>query len=633
MPDDISEPRRRGPEPLPDSPNPLDIAMDAERHDPAADSPARALLVNQNKLVKTQIASERMGVALKALTGVAAIAAAAVLGTLVWQAARSEALVVTPFSVPPELAQRGLTGQVVATRLLDGLASLQAETLSNRPQGSYANDWGDDVQVEIPQTGVSIGELQDFLRGWLGKETNITGEVVRTPAGYSVTARAGADAGKTFSGTEAEIDALILKASESVYAATQPGRYAGWLVDKKRNDEAVEVYRRLSFIGDKKGRAWAFAEWSALAKTPDEKLKLAERAVALDPDQPTAHMARSSALNALGREEAVLKADRRVAELLKGPRKKELPAWSAVLTRKQKQAAVASALGDHAGAAKLYQSSAEPTPDQPPIACERCSTGAYFQAANELVGAHDPAGAARMMERAVAIMPSFAPQVREGMRTLGASATRDYPVLMASMESPAAQARYAQVPPERLARTLYPSRAFVLAKVGRVPEAQALIARTPLDCYACVRVRGAVAAAAGDARGADRWFAQAARMAPSLPQAHLQWGEAKLARGDIDGAIEQFRQAQKRGPRWADPLKYEGDALARRGDHRAAVKRYAAAAERAPNWGALHLAWGRSLQALGERDAARAKFARAGRLSLSTADRAALQRLLAARPA
>jgi hypothetical protein len=303
MPDDLPDPHHRrapAPEPLPDSPEPVEIAMDLERHDPSPDSPARRLLVNQNRLVGMQIASERMGVALKMLTALAGLAAAAVLAVLVWEAARAEALVVTPFSVPPELAQRGMTGQVVATRLLDGLATLQAETLSNRPQGAYANDWGDDVQVEIPQTGVSIGELQDFLRGWLGRETNITGEIVRTPTGYTVTARAGADAGKTFAGTEAELDQLILKASEAVYAATQPGRYAGWLVDKQRPKEAIEVYRRLSISGDRKGRAWAFAEWSALGEDPAERLRLAERAASLDPKQPTAFMALSAAHQALG---------------------------------------------------------------------------------------------------------------------------------------------------------------------------------------------------------------------------------------------------------------------------------------------------------------------------------------------
>jgi tetratricopeptide (TPR) repeat protein len=633
MPDDLPDPHHRrapAPEPLPDSPEPVEIAMDLERHDPSPDSPARRLLVNQNRLVGMQIASERMGVALKMLTALAGLAAAAVLAVLVWEAARAEALVVTPFSVPPELAQRGMTGQVVATRLLDGLATLQAETLSNRPQGAYANDWGDDVQVEIPQTGVSIGELQDFLRGWLGRETNITGEIVRTPTGYTVTARAGADAGKTFAGTEAELDQLILKASEAVYAATQPGRYAGWLVDKQRPKEAIEVYRRLSISGDRKGRAWAFAEWSALGEDPAERLRLAERAASLDPKQPTAFMALSAAHQALGHKEAALRADRRLVELLGGPRKKELPAWSAVFYRKEKMAELASSVGDHARAAELYQSAAEPTPDQPPIACQRCSSAAFFYAARELTLNHDPAAADRMVERAAAVMPAFAPLFRENLNATKAAVRRDWPAMLAIIDSPSVQARFAQLPAATRLRLLNVSRAQVLARLGRVAEAQALIAPTPTDCYDCVRARGVVAASAGNTGEAERWFAEAVRQAPSVPGGYSAWGEARMARGDVEGAIRLFREAQERGPRWADPLKYEGDALARQRKHREAARRYEQAAERAPTWGALHLAWGRSLAAAGEREEALARYRQAARLDLTPADRAAVQRLLGA---
>ena len=175
---------------------------------------------------------------------------------------------------------------------------------------------------------------------------------------------------------------------------------------------------------------------------------------------------------------------------------------------------------------------------------------------------------------------------------------------------------------------LQPLRAEALARLGRVAEAEALIAPTPMDCDRCLTVRGVVAEAAGDRAAADRWFAEAARLTPSLPRARLVWGRARLARGDLDGAIRLFRQAEERGPRWADPLKYEGDALAAGRDWDGALSRYAAAAERAPRWGALHLAWGRALAASGNRDDALAKWRAAAAMDLSAADRAEVQRLL-----
>jgi Tfp pilus assembly protein PilF len=214
--------------------------------------------------------------------------------------------------------------------------------------------------------------------------------------------------------------------------------------------------------------------------------------------------------------------------------------------------------------------------------------------------------------------------------------------LLAPLEDWAALEAELRVPPRetddanlalRMMTRVRPRLARAVAQQGRHAEAAALIAGTPLDCFWCVLNRGWVAALAGDARAADRWFAEAARQGPSLPEAYSEWGEAKLLRGDTAGAIKLFREARKRGPHWGDPLKFEGDALARQGKHRAALAKYEAAAHRAPRWGGLHLAWGRSLAALGREEQARAKYAQAARLDLTAADRAAVRRLLARRAA
>jgi tetratricopeptide (TPR) repeat protein len=632
MPDDLPDPQHRHaprqPEPLPDSPDPVEIAMDLERHDPAPDSPARRLLINQNRLVTTQIASERLGAGLKLLTGLAGIAAAIALGVMAWSAAQTRALVVQPFSVPPELAQRGMTGEVVATRLLDGLGRLQSETVSQRAPGSYANDWGDDVQVQIPQTGVSIGELQAFLRGWLGKETNITGEVVRTPAGYAVTARTGTEPGKTFTGTEAELDTLIAKASEAVFESTQPEQYGAWLRTKNRRDDALAVFERLTISGERERRAWAFAELAIISKTPQEMLERARRAAALDPKLPLAYVAIAAAQTRLGHAEAALSAEQKVVELLEGKRARDYAPWAAVLTLKETRASIAEALGDHGGAARLYASAAEPTPDQPPVACRQCSSGAWFQAALALAQNHDPAAAQRMAARGAALLPAYGPLYQRVLAVQTAQAREDWAAALAALNDPMLQQTIKGAYPDAEQRSLRPALAAAYAGLGRGAEAQALAATTPQDCYPCVRARAKAAAAAGNTREAERWFAAAARLAPSLPTAHAEWAKARLRRGDADGALKLLRVARERGPRSAEVLKLEGDAYTRRGEHKTALARYAEAAKLAPQWGALHLAWGRALAASGEPKAARAKYAQAGRLALGPADRAALQRLL-----
>jgi len=63
---------------------------------------------------------------------------------MVRNAMKADGVVIDTFQVPPELAQRGLTGQVIARQLLDRLAEVQIVTSqrSARPASSYASSWG-----------------------------------------------------------------------------------------------------------------------------------------------------------------------------------------------------------------------------------------------------------------------------------------------------------------------------------------------------------------------------------------------------------------------------------------------------------------------------------------------------------
>lgn len=519
---------------------------------------------------------------------------------------------------------------MAATRLLDGLATLQSQTVSNRAPGSYANDWGDEIQVQIPQTGVSIGELQDFLRGWLGRETSISGEIIRTSGGYAVTVRTGAEAGRQFVGTEAELDDLLKKASEAVYESTQPEGFAAWLRGQPgRTDEAAAVHERLTISGERERRAWAFAEWAAFAKTSRERLERAQRAEALDPELPLAQTMIASAQGEMGWDEAKLKTDRRAEQLLRGRRSSDYAPWAAVLNLKSTRASIASALGDYGGAAALFASAAEPTPDQPPVACRQCSAGALFQAAGAHAANHDAAAARRFSARGLALQPSYGPLMTASLAISTASARDDPQAVLAALDAPVIVAYAAQAGPSVEMTSLRPLRASALADLGRAAEAKAVVAPTPADCYACAIARAKGEAASGRIAQADRGFEQAIRRGPSLPQAYLAWGEAKLSRGDRDGAIAQFRLAVEAGPRWADPLKAWGDALLAKGDARAAVGKYRGAAELSPNWGALHLAWGRALDAQDRSGEAVERYRAAANADLSAADRTLVAKRLA----
>ena len=155
----------------------------------------------QLKQIHLDIFEKWLGVSLRLATLCVGIAVAFGAGLMVWDAAHSNGLLIEPFSVPPDMAAKGVTGQVVASQVQDKLTEMQAVTLSFRPTRSYANNWGNDIKVEIPETGVSIGEFRRFLRDWLGHDTHITGEVWHTDAGLAISARTSGERGATFAGS------------------------------------------------------------------------------------------------------------------------------------------------------------------------------------------------------------------------------------------------------------------------------------------------------------------------------------------------------------------------------------------------------------------------------------------------
>jgi tetratricopeptide (TPR) repeat protein len=149
-----------------------------------------------------------------------------------------------------------------------------------------------------------------------------------------------------------------------------------------------------------------------------------------------------------------------------------------------------------------------------------------------------------------------------------------------------------------------------------------------VDCY---RFKGDIAAHRGNWAQAQKNYAAAVALAPSLPQVYESWGEALFRHGAYQDAIVQFAAAHQRGPHWCDPLEHWGEALAAQGNYRGAIEKYAAAAQYTPGWGALELHWGLALDKLGKHSDALAHYqaAQAHSESLIAADRATLAKRLA----
>lgn len=269
------------------------LALNSANGDPSTAEDVRAFLRDQRSLIEIQkhhlheqfkqlrlgIWEKRLGVLLRVATAVIGLAIATGLAFMVWDASRSEGLLIEPFSVPPDLAQRGLTGEVVAARVIDRLNFMQSNTDTARPARSYSNSWGEDgIKLEIPQTGVSLAELNSWLREKLGNDAYVTGEVVRTATGITVTARTGEQSTETVSGTDADIDVLVGKTAEAIYRITQPFRYAIYLMrHENRAADAVPIFKDLALHGSPEEQLWSYPMWASATASLEGNRELGVR--------------------------------------------------------------------------------------------------------------------------------------------------------------------------------------------------------------------------------------------------------------------------------------------------------------------------------------------------------------------
>jgi tetratricopeptide (TPR) repeat protein len=306
--------------------------------------------VTRRRILKLEQASAAMKVAFELAVALIVTVIAIGLGAAIWSAANDNGLVVESFSVPPDLANRGLTGDIIAARLLDKLSSLQAQTGSNRAPSSYANNWGGDIKLQIPDTGVSIGEFNRTLHAWLGHQTRITGEVYRTSSGLAVAARAGSETSPTFTGGDTDLDKLIRQAAESVYHATQPYRYAVYLKKAGRAEEAEAVYQALIANGTQTDRAWALIGLENIYYDRGDyksALSLLDRALAIRPGFIMAYANRFSVEDELQHDELAYIAMRKVMDIASGSRDPDMSQAVWHLGVLQGKAALAAALGDY----------------------------------------------------------------------------------------------------------------------------------------------------------------------------------------------------------------------------------------------------------------------------------------------
>jgi tetratricopeptide (TPR) repeat protein len=552
------------------------------------------------------------------------VAIACFTGAVVWNAAHADGLIVDEFSVPPNLATRGLTGQAIAGQLMDKLSEMQSETSSNRAPQSFANDWDNNIKVEIPDTGVSVGEVYNFLKSRLGHETHVSGDVWQTQNGLAITARTSDGGSNAVNGTEPDLDSLIQKTAEGIYGRTQPYRYANYLAGKGRLQEALALDKSVAATGDLNDRGWAYLGWTNFlidAGTAAERERLLKQAL----QYGNALVTRSFAglENNLGRPELALSYNQKADALLRSGGSELDPRRISGVS--QISAADDAALrGDYHAAVQGLEAAIEAGSGAGP------SEPTYPTLAGWQIHEHDLAGARKTLENAPpsqsqrSYAPGLAPLAALNDEMQIAEETGDWETVLAKAQAMAPSFR--KYPGgASLKPTAYdPLIAIADARLGKFADAERLISPTPADCYPCLMARGRIAAIQRQNARADWWYARAVSSNPSIPLAESDWGEVFLARGQPDAAIEKFKLSNHKGPHFADPLEGWGEALIAKNQSHLALAKFTEAEKHAPNWGRLHLKWGEALYYAGKKDEAKEQFVRAAALDLTPSEKAEL---------
>jgi tetratricopeptide (TPR) repeat protein len=597
-------------------------------------------LIEQRPLLLAALRYQHVGdlmrITLQGMLAIVGLVAVLGLVAAMWSAAHDDSLVIEAFSVPPDLAQRGMTGQVVASQLLDKLANLQDGTPTERAASTYSHNWSSDIRVAIPETGLSVQDVNRLLRDWLGHETHITGEVFRTPAGIDITARTSGQSGETIKGAEANFDTLMQNAAETIYRRTQPYRYSVYIVNEGRPhsyDISNAVLRGLLDYGPRGEAKWAHL---GLAGNMESNQKFRETvaesraALADDPAFGMAYNLLAESEYDLGHDEAALAALDKGLPLLEPGRDPQVTARAAAILHARMDAQRSAALGDFRAAADKNLVASR-LPDYGQIAGL-----ASILRVQALALMHD-----RNAEAAMDALgdPGSKYQFSEYAATLELvpAAIGDWPNAAGSaegvrkeiaIENNPKNPEYSAYLSDRISAAMpcriLPAAALAAAHNNDMQTANDLIGQTPRDCYYAVRVRGEMAAVTRHWNESARWFAEAVADAPSIPFAYAEWGHMLMTKGNLDGAIAKFQTANGKGPHFADPLEMWGEALILQKRSDLSLAKFAEAEQFAPNWGRLHLKWGEALFYAGSKQDSKKEMGIAATQFLTEAEKSEL---------
>jgi tetratricopeptide (TPR) repeat protein len=502
------------------------------------------------------------------------------LVVMLHDAVTSRSVVIEPIDVAPNIASQVPSGKIVAAGLLDVLTKIQAATRTSAERRKLSNAWTNEISIEVPETGVSFGQLERMIKTRFGHDQHIDGDLVQTEkGGLALTVRGTGILPKTFNDEGRNLEKLLTQAGEYVYSQSQPGLWTNYLANTGRYDDAIRFAESSFGAVDASEKPYVLNYWAnaILARdgpgAAEETLQFRREEIRLQPDYWVGYNNLMATLWLIGHEEEVPQVAEQMRKLAGGRPGKapenlyqvydmlvwDLPAVHASSLADMESHGGIGTRTTFAGAEGLSIAQYEVQMHDPESAALRLKTTPV----NEKV-ASDAALAA--MNRAM---------IAEEQGDLP-KAAKEWDVFAVV----GADSGYLALSP---VSSCYP--AVTYQKIGQPQKADAALDKVgALTFVQCYRFQGDVLDLRGDWAGAQEWYEKAVKLVPSSPAGYYSWGVALAKHGDLAGAAAKLDLANQKGPHWADPLKAWGDVLVKQGNTKDALTKYDEALKYAPNW-------------------------------------------------
>jgi len=490
----------------------------------------------------------------------------------------SPSILIEPFGAPEDLARQGLTGHVIAQKLLDEINLIKAKTRTRTfPRGvmlpgsiepNIAPSWpAQDIDVTIK--GTSLNSLIHYIASLLGRDVRIGGEIVRTDNIWNATLRISSEP-RPIVASSTELSDLLRGLAVSTLRIIKPIKLAEYYHATHNTSALMGVIENIIRTGaSKSDLAWAYNFWGLVLSDEnkyEEAISKYRKALEFYPEGAAIHVNWGNALHNWGN---TFRGDRQRSE-------------------KYKQAGL------------QFEKASKLTPK---MAATYVNWGNLLQDQRNY-------SEAEIKYRTALADPNFKSVAANGLAL----------VLEAQKKIPEAIEVYEESIQTSPGLTIpYVNLAQLLGRQGRYKEGYAKLeeaARIDPQAFEVYWVWGLMLATEKEYKQAITKFEKAAILQPRFDELHVKWGANLYALEDYKEAASHFRQAAELNPNNPEIYYNWGVALKALGAFDEAICKFERSKELDPGKATevdilikeLYLAEGRRLREEGKRLEAITKF-------------------------